>query len=117
MSTANSNHFISLEQAKKMTKKYRDNKKSLVANEKSDLPISETFDRAAFDALLAQPGCVKVRAYYGMDENTGIHLVFVGVNEKDEDMIAIQAFNDSAETSTVPEDAVILDGGIRCPPI
>lgn len=123
--TTESKHLISLDTAKKMTAKFRESKKGLVSDTfrgKDPLPICETFDRAAFDQILAQPGCVGVRAYYGMDDTNGVHLIFVGVNEKDEDMIEEQntaTLSKSAASATTASSTtgggVVVENGTRCP--
>jgi hypothetical protein len=73
-----------------MTTRYRAQKDAVLAPGlagRNLLPISETFDRSAFDQLLAQPGCTGVRLYYGMDETLQLHAVIVGINAKDEDIL------------------------------
>lgn len=112
-----SKHFISLDEAKKMTKKFREEKKKVVKDEYKDkdiLPICETFERSAFDSLLAQPGCVSVRAYYSMDDALKIHLVVVGVNEKNEDMLPSEVSTDVMRTAS-GDNSVILENAYRCP--
>lgn len=107
-------HFITLEQAKKLTKNYRHKRERLVRDEfrgPKTMPLCETFDRAAFDALLAQPGCAKVRIYLGMDESHEVKLIAVGVNERGQDILPITS--KTADFST--ETAVILEDGARCP--
>ena len=84
------NHFIPLPQAVAMTTLYRAEKENILMPEyrgKNILLISETFDRAAFDTLLAQSGCEKIRIYYGMEDGLKVRVLAVGVNEKDEDML------------------------------
>jgi hypothetical protein len=107
---ANHPHRISLETAIAMTTRYRAQKDTILAPGlpgRDLLPISETFDRAAFDGLLAQPGCTGVRIYYGMNESLQLRAVIVGVNAKDEDILP---------TQTAP-DAEILDISKLCPPV
>lgn len=114
-----SRHSISLDQAKKMTAKYREEKKKVLKEDygKSDiLPISETFDRAAFDQLLAQPGCVSIRAYYGMDEENLVHLIVVGVNEKGEDMLPTESAAARSGSSTETTSYLLVENATRCPP-
>jgi hypothetical protein len=48
-------HSISLDEAKKMTKKFKEDKDKVVRDEykgKNLLPVCESFDRAAFDKLI-----------------------------------------------------------------
>lgn len=73
-------HRISLETAVAMTSRLR-------SQDQKRLPISETFDRTAFDRLLAQPGCAALRIYYGMDEAMQTRAIIVGVDEKNEDIL------------------------------
>ncbi|MBU3715398.1 MAG: hypothetical protein FGM46_10715, partial [Ferruginibacter sp.] len=76
-----SNNFISLQEAKELTKRYRDNFDSIpVPDFKDCLSYSETFDTTAIKALIEQPGCVGFRVYYGMKEEKKICAIFVGVN-------------------------------------
>lgn len=92
-------HFISLETAIAMTTRLRSHHNRV-------LPVSETFDRVAFDQLLSQPGCTQLRIYYGMDEAMQTHAIVVGVNEKNEDILP----------TTENPDGVIVEAGKLCPP-
>ncbi|WP_132053557.1 hypothetical protein [Pseudocnuella soli] len=120
MEIVKKDHRISKAAAVAMTKRYRQEKQKIIApsfKHESILPICETFDRAGFDELLAQKSCVGVRAYYAMNEQDQVHLVFVGVDAQgrdilpaSEDTIARLATQESAE-----DDGVLLDNGARCP--
>lgn len=68
----------------------------------------ETFDREAFDKVLAKDGCTGIRIYFGMDAINQLRLVVVGVNAQDQDMI-------SSQSSSLTEDDDIFDNGRRCP--
>lgn len=101
-------HFISVTQAMDLTTQYRSDKEAILANSfqsQNILPLSETFNRNAFDTLLAKEGCEGIRIYYGMDENLKVHAVIVAVNEDNEDILPDQ---DSEATHVVEE-------GQRCP--
>ena len=53
-------HHISLNEAAAMTRRYRQNKKAILAPDYQNqhiLSLIETFDRTAIDALLDKPGC------------------------------------------------------------
>lgn len=98
-------HRIPLEEAIDMTSRYRSGKETILAEDfrgKNILPLAETFDRAAFDALLAQEGCASLRIYYGMKEDSSVHLIIVGADGEGADIL--------------PADAVIIEEGKRCPP-
>ena len=45
-----------------------------------------SFDRAAIDKILAQPGCARLRYYHGRDKNGKPNLILVGVNAEGKDM-------------------------------
>ena len=105
------NHFISLTTAETMTGRYRQNREAILKTEyqqQNILPLSETFDRAAFDTLLAKTGCTGLRIYYGMNADYQIHAIIVAVNENNEDILP-----SSSMTATEEED--IVDNGNRCP--
>ena len=107
-------NFITPAQAKKLTRTFRHNRQRMVKDEfrgPKTLPLCETFDRAAFDALLAQPGCTSVRIYLGMDEGHEVKLVAVGVDEKGHDILP-----DAERTADFGvESGVIVEDGKRCP--
>jgi hypothetical protein len=111
------NHFISLQQAQEMTERYRQNRVSILQppyQQGNVLAISESFDRAAFDSVLAQPGCVGLRIYYGMDPSLQVHAIIVGYNENNEDMLPVQT-GFTAASSTDEGETNIIEEGNRCP--
>ena len=98
-------HFIPLIDAIDMTNLYRSQLENILQPEMKDreiLPLSETFSREAFDTLLAQEGCEGIRFYLGMDESLKIHIIAVGVNNMNEDML-----ND--------QESLIIENSWRCP--
>ncbi len=106
-------HFISLQQAIEMTTRYRSQRENVLAPaNKGILLTCETFNRTPFDALLANPDCVGVRIYFGMDKDLTIKLVIVGVNEKEEDILPSEA-NANMTTSN---DKPVTENGLPCPP-
>ena len=105
-------HLISLEQAVQMTTTFRENKDKILQDGyqgKDLIANAETFDRAAFDKLLAQPGCEQVRIYYGMDEALKVHAIIVGVDAAGNDLLA-------PSDSPSGQEPIILDIATRCPP-
>jgi hypothetical protein len=118
-------HRIPLDKAVKMTRLYRQQKDLVIKEEfkgKNILSVSETFNREAFDRLLAQKECVGVRIYYSMDETLKMHAIIVGVNEKNEDMLPKvplsgegQVLSSSPEAALTDESEVIEEGAL-CPP-
>ncbi len=78
-------HLITLEVASLMTKAYRDARINNI--------ISNSYERAAFDRILSQEGCVGIRAYFALtteQSNPGdagrLTLVFVGYDSQDNDL-------------------------------
>jgi hypothetical protein len=100
------NHSISLQEAIEMTKRYRAEKDNIVKPEYTNLlPLSETFDKAAFEELTKENNCASIRCYLGMDKDLVVRLIFVGVNDKDEDILPPAA------------GAAIMENGTHCPPV
>lgn len=123
MSTTNTiplpgQHFISLPAGITMTSLYRANRENILATAYKGLeilPLSETFNRDAFDQLLALQGCAGLRIYYGMDEALKLHAIIVAVNELNEDILPEAAL---PESDTITEDGnYIAEEGQRCPPL
>jgi len=102
-------HFISLDDAIGMTAAYRNARETILDTSfrsQNILPYSETFNRNAFDALLAIDACAGIRIYYGMDDNSRVHAVIVGVNEDNEDILPL--------SSTIITNYIVEEGQ-RCP--
>ncbi|RYF91429.1 MAG: hypothetical protein EOO03_01380 [Chitinophagaceae bacterium] len=107
-------HFISLTAAAGMTKAYRTSLPRLLQpdfQQAGALALSETFDRRAIDALLAQPGCAGIRIYYGLDEHLKIHAVLVGVDATNADILA----SATGRTVADADDEIIVEMAQRCP--
>lgn len=110
-------HFISLNQAVEMVNRYSENRENILDTQyrqQNILPLSETFNRGAFDALLEEDDCEGIRIYYGMDANLQIHAIVVGVNAQNEDILPPLAQN---ITNTVTDNPKIVEEGQRCPDI
>lgn len=101
----NKNHEISLQAAIEMTTRYR-------ANKPTDFPVCETFEMAAIRKLLATPGCVSLRIYYGMKKDLEAHAILVAVNSSGEDILP-----KGDALSLADEEAIILEDSYRCPPL
>ena len=104
------NHEISLEEAIEMITRYRAHMQSMLKPEFSSiciLPICETFKKSIFEVLAMQSGCVAIRSYLGMDANKLVRLLFVGVDDNNNDILA----------SANEQGGHIFEYGQRCPPI
>lgn len=108
-------HFISLERAIEMTTLFREEQNNILIPELRGigiLPICETFNREAFDTLLAEEGCAGLRIYLGMDTNLNVRLITVAVNASGEDMLPSSALKVQALEG---DEREIVEDGIRCP--
>jgi hypothetical protein len=113
-----SDHFINLPQAIEMTTRYRAKKEEILNPEyrgKNTLLLAETFDRAAFDKLLSEEGCTSIRIYFGMNVDMQVRAIFVGVNDRNEDLLP----KESTLTATASTDDgnTIVEEGAPCPTI
>ena len=109
------NHEISLTAAVAMTARYRQHRESILDplyQNQNILPLSETFDRAAIDALLAKTGCTALRIYYGMDEELKVHAILVGADETNQDILPPTTSKNDSED----DDDYIYEQSVRCPP-
>jgi hypothetical protein len=107
-------HFISLDKAVEMTTVYRAEKENILIPElrgQNILLKSETFDRSAFDAVLAQDGCLGIRIYFGMEDGLKVRLLAVGVAEGNIDMLP----NGTVGLSATGDGGKIIENGQPCP--
>ena len=113
-------HSIAVDKATELTSRYEKNRNKILKEEfkgKDILPLSETFDRASFDQLLSQEGCVGVRIYFGMDEKQEVSLVLRGVDKDGQDIYPANNTTRALKKSTLIEEPVLaLAFGTRCPP-
>lgn len=77
--TGNENHSITLSDAAKMTKAYR---QSITAGS----TIAHAFGKSAIQAILNQSGVVGVRIYYGLNEEGEKQLIVVGTDTLGNDL-------------------------------
>ena len=107
-------HSIGLEEAKKMTKKFREQKDNIVKEEhrgKHLIPYCESFDRAPFEQLLQREDCKGVRIYYGMkDTDQRIHAIIVGVDADGKDILPVEG-----DVAMDGVDPIIIENGLPCP--
>jgi hypothetical protein len=118
-SITGTDHMISLEKARKMIAHFHEKKEQLLHEKFKEVHVlnhCETFDRAAFDRLLAVPGCVGVRIHYGLDEDHKMHAIIVAVDEKDNDMLPNLSEDGVMEAGTGNTGPVIVEDGKTCPP-
>lgn len=107
------NHFITLQEAIEMTSLYRSEQEQILKPEyqqQNILARSETFEKAAFETLLAKNGCAGLRVYYGMDQELKVHAIIVAIDANGHDILPVPS---TALTTDEGED--IVERGIRCP--
>jgi ABC-type dipeptide/oligopeptide/nickel transport system permease subunit len=78
--TGYKNQSISFQEAKGLLKTYE----RIVA---SDAVIAQYFGKEIVDKILAQPGCVGVRMYYGKHANGKPGVLIIGVDKYGKDMV------------------------------
>jgi len=112
-------NVIPLSRAKQLKANFKEKKGQLI-NPKIPatdvIPDSETFNREAIDRLLALPGCVGIRIYYGLDEEFKLHSILVGVDEQGNDLIIPDTNTTSTTGLTAAGEGEVVEDGIRCPP-
>jgi len=106
-------HSIGLDEAKKMTKKFREQKDNIMKEEhrgKHLIPFCESFDRAPFEQLLQREDCKGVRIYYGMkDTDQRVHAIIVGIDADGRDILP-------AEGNVMDGlEPIIIEDGKTCP--
>ncbi len=100
-------HSIPLTEARQMINRFRSALPTIFQPAYiAALPFSETFNKTAFETLCQQAGSVAIRAYYGLDDNRQIRLIFVPVYEEG-----------SLTHASVTSQPAIFEFGQRCPPI
>ena|SRR5436305_643934 len=105
-------HYMSVTNAAAMTSRCRAQKENILDSgirNTGIIPICETSDRSALDAILADTNCTKVRIYTAMNSDLKIRFVITGVNSSDADI-----FLSDTSTSEVGVPSVI-EMGLRCP--
>jgi hypothetical protein len=95
-----------------MTALYKSEKNTVLRPEYDGnkvLMTCETFDRSAFDAILAQKGCAAVRVYFGMSDDLKVKVMVVGVDADNKDILP------AGETAAGDPEGVIVEEGRPCP--
>ncbi len=91
--TGDEDHGISLKEAAKLTKNYRETPGTSAF-------LAAFFGKTALSAILNQQDCAGIRIYNALKENGDPNFVLVGVTADGEDM----------------EDGIIAEYGMGCPP-
>jgi hypothetical protein len=103
------NHLITKEEAVELTTRFRNAIPLMLkpGYPEDVLPISETFIKTIFTDISQQTRCVAIRSYLGMDEDNKVRLLFVGVDDDNNDILMLDN----------EQPAYIFEYGQRCPPI
>jgi hypothetical protein len=109
MGTETINHFITLQEASQMVARYKTEIELMLDPKFRGLNIlakCESFDRTAFDTVLAQPGCKSIRIHYGMDATLKVKAILVGVDVNGHELVPADANAPNSQ---------IIDRSTRCP--
>ena len=79
-------HEISLAEALELVDRLTDQRDAINVPG-TNISISETFNKSAITTILEQAATIKLRIYFGMEENGQVVLILVGVNNSGEDII------------------------------
>jgi hypothetical protein len=93
-------HEISVDEAKKLIQNRQNGLDIKAAKGKVPAIKGGSFERAAIDKILAQPGCDKLRFYYAAEVDGSPTVVLVGVDTSGKDMT----------------QGMIMERGAPCPP-
>lgn len=93
MLTGNEGEIITIEEAVKYTKKYKD-------SEGASAIKAEFFGKNSLSEILNQENCVGIRFYFGKQENGNLNIVAVGCGADGEDQY----------------EGIILEKAEPCPP-
>lgn len=109
----NLNHFISLDQAVNMVKKFgTERSKFLKSPDQDVLPVYETFNLKAIDSLICSPEVMAIRIYNATDNGLKGRFVIVGVDREGKDVIQLKMANPAyAPAASSP----IVEQGQRYP--
>ncbi|MCA8829113.1 hypothetical protein [Hymenobacter pini] len=101
-----------LQQASDWTRNYR--------NQNPGGVKGHCISAAILNDLLSQPGCVGVRAYYGLDDNGAPKLILVGYDSNDNDILSSTATAARGvmdeESSSLTSSSQIATALPPCPP-
>lgn len=100
----------SLRQASAWTRNYRDQNPGSVN--------AHCLPAATLESILQQPGCVGVRAYYGLDDSGAPKLILVGYDANDNDLLtgSVAAARGTVSLASTAPTAVISTEHQPCPP-
>jgi hypothetical protein len=113
-------HTIPLDKACEMTKRYRDNKDHVLRPEyayKGITPICETFNKKALLEIAAQPDCVGIRIYYGMDAAMCTYAILVGTDINGADILPPYAPGAKTTLADTNNGSGLAQDAIRCPTV
>ncbi|MEM8566592.1 MAG: hypothetical protein AAGF85_09025 [Bacteroidota bacterium] len=91
---------ITLEQAKRWTKRYRDENEGAVK--------AQFFGCEHIQKILDEPGCMGIRVYYGIDDEGNPKLMLVGAKSDQNNILPTSEGKDG-------DEGIILDDGANCP--
>lgn len=113
------NHTITLDQGMTMINNFGLVRESMVSDRYiggNTLPVYETFNLEAIDALICQPNAVGFRIYMGMDGQNQVRFVLVGVDGDGKDIIQRKTENPGIMADAASGHSVLVyEAGQRWP--
>ena len=114
-----SDHSITVEKAKEMTKLFRESRDTILIPDlrgKDILSICETFNRESFDRILRQESCVALRIYFGMTPEKKVRVIAVGVDKDNKDLLpSTTTLASRTATTDPPPPPPPTEEGLPCP--
>ena len=104
--TAEVGKDIGYEAGAKMIKKHFDENPNDV--------MAHFMGRNIIEALLAQPGCIGIRTFHGLNEVGIRQLVLVGVDKDGNNILEIDTVDENGKTSK--KKGIVADAAKACPP-
>lgn len=96
---------ISYEQGAKMVKRHFD--------QNPDDVIAHFIGRNSIERILAQPGCVGIRAFHGLNELGIKQLILVGVNSDGKNILEVER---TTQDKVMKSPGLIIKNSSACPP-
>ncbi len=103
--TAESGKLINYEAGAKQAKRHYD--------ENPDDVVAHFVGKNRIEQILAQPGCIGIRSFHGLNELGIRTLILVGVDKDGKSILNVE---ETGPQGTLTKEAVIVNSNYMCPP-